>query len=75
MSGFIFQRFYDIVRHIPAGTVATYGQVARLAGMPMKLCGTFASLASKRALVTAGASAWNASLESLAEEAQRILAE
>lgn len=34
MSGFIFQCFYDIVRHIPAGTVATYGQVARLAGMP-----------------------------------------
>lgn len=34
MSGFIFQCFYDIVCHIPAGTVATYGQVARLAGMP-----------------------------------------
>ena len=34
MSGFIFQCFYDIVCHIPAGTVATYGQVARLAGRP-----------------------------------------
>lgn len=34
MSGWVFQAFYDIVRHIPAGKVATYGQVARLAGMP-----------------------------------------
>ena len=34
MSGYIFGAFYDIVRHIPAGKVATYGQIARLAGMP-----------------------------------------
>lgn len=34
MSGWVFQAFYDIVRRIPAGKVATYGQVARLAGMP-----------------------------------------
>ena len=34
MSGQVFQTFYDIVRRVPAGTVATYGQVARLAGMP-----------------------------------------
>ena len=34
MSGYVFAAFYDIVRRIPAGTVATYGQVARLAGMP-----------------------------------------
>ena len=34
MSGWVFQAFYDIVRRIPAGRVATYGQVARLAGMP-----------------------------------------
>lgn len=34
MSGCIFAVFYDIVRRIPAGKVATYGQVARLAGMP-----------------------------------------
>lgn len=34
MSGWVFESFYDIVRRIPAGKVATYGQVARLAGMP-----------------------------------------
>ena len=34
MSGQVFDAFYDIVRRIPAGKVATYGQVARLAGMP-----------------------------------------
>ena len=34
MSGWVFQAFYDIVRQIPPGNVATYGQVARLAGMP-----------------------------------------
>lgn len=34
MSGWVFSAFYDVVRKIPAGKVATYGQVARLAGMP-----------------------------------------
>lgn len=34
MSGWVFAAFYDVVRQIPAGKVATYGQVARLAGMP-----------------------------------------
>ena len=34
MSGWVFAAFYDVVRRIPAGTVVTYGQVARLAGMP-----------------------------------------
>ena len=34
MSGWIFSMFYSIVRQIPAGRVATYGQIARLAGMP-----------------------------------------
>ena len=29
-----FQRIYDVVRQIPRGKVATYGQVARLAGNP-----------------------------------------
>ena len=36
MSGSVFSRFYDIVRQIPPGKVATYGQVARLAGMPRR---------------------------------------
>ena len=34
MSGYIFGAFYDITRRIPAGKVAAYGQIARLAGMP-----------------------------------------
>ena len=34
MSSRVFATFYDIVRRIPAGKVATYGQVARLAGLP-----------------------------------------
>ena len=34
MSGPVFSAFCDIVRQIPAEKVATYGQVARLAGMP-----------------------------------------
>lgn len=34
MSGWVFSAFYEIVRRIPAGKVATYGQIARLAGMP-----------------------------------------
>ena len=28
----VFERIYEVVRQIPRGTVATYGQVARLAG-------------------------------------------
>lgn len=33
MTGF-FKRVYRIVRNIPRGKVATYGQIARLAGSP-----------------------------------------
>lgn len=29
-----FMRIYDVVRRIPRGKVATYGQIARLAGNP-----------------------------------------
>lgn len=29
-----YQRIYRVVRRIPRGRVATYGQVARLAGLP-----------------------------------------
>jgi methylated-DNA-protein-cysteine methyltransferase related protein len=29
-----YQRIYQIVKRIPSGRVATYGQVARLAGLP-----------------------------------------
>lgn len=34
MSRQVFDSFYAIIKHIPAGKVATYGQIARLAGMP-----------------------------------------
>ncbi len=30
----VFQKIYDVVRQIPKGKVATYGQVALLAGNP-----------------------------------------
>lgn len=30
----LFQQFYDVVTQIPFGKVATYGQIARLAGHP-----------------------------------------
>ena len=35
-EGDFFQRAYDIVRQVPAGRVATYGQVARMMGEPRK---------------------------------------
>lgn len=34
MSGPVFGAFLAIVRQVPPGSVATYGQIARLAGMP-----------------------------------------
>ena len=34
MAQGLFQEFYRVVRTIPPGKVATYGQVARLAGHP-----------------------------------------
>lgn len=34
MRGEIFAAFREIVRRIPAGKVATYGQIAHLAGRP-----------------------------------------
>ena len=34
MSNSVFKTFYAIVREIPPGKVATYGQIAKLAGMP-----------------------------------------
>jgi methylated-DNA-protein-cysteine methyltransferase-like protein len=29
-----WQRFYDVVRRVPRGKVATYGQIAEVAGLP-----------------------------------------
>ena len=34
MKGKVFSAVYDVVRRIPTGKAATYGQVARLAGPP-----------------------------------------
>ena len=34
MSGKTFSAIYALVRQIPAGTVASYGQLARMLGMP-----------------------------------------
>ena len=34
MSSAVFETFYAFVRQIPFGKVATYGQIAKLAGMP-----------------------------------------
>lgn len=34
MSSPVYQAVYDVVRRIPAGCVASYGQVACFAGMP-----------------------------------------
>jgi methylated-DNA-protein-cysteine methyltransferase-like protein len=34
MSASFFEQVYQVVRHIPAGKVATYGQIARMLGKP-----------------------------------------
>jgi len=34
VSGSVYERIYAVVRRIPRGRVASYGQVARLAGLP-----------------------------------------
>lgn len=34
MTDGVFERIYAVVRRIPRGKVATYGQIARLAGNP-----------------------------------------
>ena len=34
MSEHIFERIYEVVKRIPTGKVATYGQVAAMAGNP-----------------------------------------
>lgn len=34
MGGAVFEKIYEVVRRIPEGRVATYGQVALLAGNP-----------------------------------------
>ena len=35
MSHPLYQRIYEVVRHIPPGRVATYGQVAQVVGSPV----------------------------------------
>lgn len=38
MNGQVFSRFYALVRQIPPGQAATYGQIARLVGYAMAAC-------------------------------------
>jgi methylated-DNA-protein-cysteine methyltransferase-like protein len=35
MSNTLYHRIYEVVRHIPPGRVATYGQVAAVVGAPV----------------------------------------
>ena len=35
----LYERIYDIVQEVPAGRVATYGQVARIAGCTARVTG------------------------------------
>ncbi len=35
----LYERIHDIVREVPAGRVATYGQVARIAGCTARVAG------------------------------------
>jgi methylated-DNA-protein-cysteine methyltransferase related protein len=34
MADSLYERIYEIVRRIPEGTVATYGQIAAMSGIP-----------------------------------------
>lgn len=34
MAGSVFERIYEVVKRIPYGRVATYGQIAAMAGNP-----------------------------------------
>jgi len=34
VSDSLYERIYEVTKRIPAGKVATYGQVARIAGIP-----------------------------------------
>jgi len=34
MTASLYERIYEVTRRIPSGRVATYGQIARLAGIP-----------------------------------------
>ncbi|MCZ6873290.1 MAG: MGMT family protein [bacterium] len=35
MSNSLYQRIYDVVRQVPPGRVATYGQIATVVGSPL----------------------------------------
>ena len=34
MAGGLYERIYEIIEKVPEGCVATYGQIARMAGIP-----------------------------------------
>lgn len=77
-----FSRIYDIVRQIPPGRVATYGQVARMAGMPrgarivgyaMASCPAGSSIPCHRVVDRFGGT--KAAFDTLAPGTQRALLE
>lgn len=64
----------EIVDIMGAGDAFCAGFIsARLCGMSLRECGTFASLASKQCLATAGASAWCVHAQQLEDQMHRML--
>jgi len=76
-----YERIYRVVRRIPRGRVATYGQIAMLAGLPRqaRLVGYALAAAGERSLpwqrVVNAKGEVSARADSLAEEVQRVLLE
>ncbi|MDO4572966.1 MAG: methylated-DNA--[protein]-cysteine S-methyltransferase [Clostridia bacterium] len=75
-----FQRLYDIVRRIPPGRVATYGQIAAMAGHPraarvvggaMRLCAD-PSVPCQRVVCAAGRLAGGFGAGGAAEQAMLL---
>jgi len=77
LSKSIYERIYDVVRRIPVGRVATYGQVAYLVGPPCTPRQAGWALAALRTHVVEPPVPWqrvvNAKGESSVGEAQVVL--
>jgi len=75
----MYEMIYDVVRQIPVGRVATYGQVAYLVGPPCTPRKAGWALAALRTHVVEPPVPWqrvvNAKGESSVEEAQVVLLE
>ena len=79
LSKSIYEKIYDVVRQIPVGRVATYGQVAYLVGPPCTPRQAGWALAALRTHVVEPPVPWqrvvNAKGESSVGEAQVVLLE